>query len=147
MTKPVSILFVCTANSARSQMAEGFARFYAGDRVEIDSAGTHPTRLNPYAVEVMSEVGIDISGQTSDSLAGKNLNRYQYLVTLCGQAEAACPVLPPSVAAEHWGLSDPAAAVGERSDIIAGFRAVRSQIEQRVKEILGRIPSGHSPTQ
>ncbi len=127
-------------------MAEGFARFYGGGQVEVDSAGTHPTRVNPYAVEVMSEVGIDISGQTSDSLAGKNLNRYQYLVTLCGQAEAACPLLPPGLAAEHWGLPDPAATVGVRSDLIAGFRAVRSQIERRVKELLERIPSEHSPT-
>ncbi len=140
MTKPASILFVCTANSARSQMAEGFARFHAGGQAEIDSAGTHPTRVNPYAVEVMSEVGIDISGQTSDSLSAKDLNRYQYLVTLCGQAEAACPVLPPGLVAEHWRLPDPAATVGGRSDIIAGFRAVRSQIERRVKELLGRIP-------
>ena len=146
MTKPVSILFVCTANSARSQMAEGFARFYAGGRVEIDSAGTHPKRVNPYAVEVMSEVGIDISSQTSDSLASKNLTRYQYMVALCGDAEAACPVLPPGMVAEHWGLPDPAATVGEPSDIIAGFRAVRSQIERRVKEFLGRNALGHSPT-
>ncbi len=114
--------------------------------MEIDSAGTHPKRVNPYAVEVMSEVNIDISGHTSDSLAGKNLNRYQYLVTLCGEAEATCPVLPPDLVAEHWGLPDPAVIVGERADIIAGFRAVRSQIEQRVKELLGRIPLGHSPT-
>ncbi len=115
--------------------------------MEIDSAGTHPTRVNPYAVEVMSEVGIDISGQTSDSLAGKNLNEYQYLVTLCGQAEAACPVLPPGLVAEHWGLPDPAATVGERSDIIAGFRAVRSQIERSVRGLLERIPLGHSATE
>lgn len=107
--------------------------------MQIDSAGTHPTRLNPYAIEVMSEVGIDISSQTSDSLAGKDLNRYQYLVTLCGEAETACPVLPPGVVAEHWGLTDPAATAGERSDVIAGFRLVRSQIERRVKELLGRI--------
>ncbi len=126
-------------------MAEGFARFHGGGQVEVDSAGTHPTRVNPYAVEVMSEVGIDISGQISDSLAGKNLSRYQYLVTLCGQAEAACPLLPPGLTAEHWGLPDPAATVGERSDIIVGFRAVRCQIERRVKELLERIPSGHSP--
>ncbi len=139
MTKIVSILFVCTANSARSQMAEGFARAYAGGQIEIDSAGTHPTRVNPYAVEVMSEVGIDVSRQTSDSLDGKNLTRYQYLVTLCGDAEAACPVLPPGVVAEHWGLPDPAASVGEPAEIIAGFQAVRSQIERRVKELLGRI--------
>ena len=139
MAKSVRILFVCTANSAYSQMAEGFARFHGGSGLQADSAGTHPTRMDIDAVEAISEVGVDISSQTSDSLDSKNLNGYDHLVTLCGEAEATCPVLPIGLKVAHWGLTDPAAVTGEPFDVLSAFRVVRDQIKARVEDLLQRI--------
>ncbi|MGH9338821.1 MAG: arsenate reductase ArsC [Acidobacteriota bacterium] len=139
MAREIRILFVCTGNSARSQMAEGFARYYGGDYVHTDSAGTDPKGLNPYALWAMNETGIDISHQTSDALSSKRLEDYDYLVTLCGDARDSCPVLPPQVKSEHWPLADPAKVRGKPSEMIASFRIVRFQIEQRVKDFLSRI--------
>lgn len=133
------ILFVCTANSARSQIAEGFARHYGGDLIQVDSAGTHPTGLNPYARQVMNEVGIDISHQSSDALVSKDLTEFDHLVTVCGDAREACPVLPPNLCSEHWPLPDPARARGNPREIANAFRLIRNQIEARVKEFLARI--------
>lgn len=133
------VLFVCTANSARSQMAEGFARYHAGDLIEVDSAGIHPGALNPYARQVMNEVGVDISHQTSDPLTSKTLEHFDYVVTVCGDAKESCPVLPPQVRSEHWPLSDPARALGNPREVSSAFRLIRNQIESRVKEFLARI--------
>ena len=138
MTKP-QILFVCTSNSARSQMAEGFACYYGGDRIRVDSAGTTPGQLNPYAMKVMSEVGIDISHQTSQALDSKKLEEFDRLVTVCGDARDNCPVLPPRIKTEHWPLPDPAWVQGSPEEILKAFRMIRDQIEERVKEFLARI--------
>ena len=139
MAKVPRILFVCTANSARSQMAEGFARYYAGDLVKVDSAGTNPTQLNPYAVQVMNEAGIDISHQTCDSLSSKKLEDFDHVITVCGDARETCPVLPPHIESEHWPLSDPARARGHPQEVARVFRVIRNQIEDRVKDFLARI--------
>jgi len=135
------ILFVCTGNSARSQMAEGFARYYGGDLVEADSAGLQPKGVHPHTVWAMNEAGVDISSQTSDSLTSKRLDNFDVVVTLCGSARDNCPVMPPGVPTEHWDLPDPAAARGKPLEVQAAFRIVRYQIERRVKDLLTRYCS------
>lgn len=134
-----SVLFVCTGNSARSQMAEGFARRHGSKRVRVDSAGVRPAGLNPYAVWAMNEVGIDISQQTSDALGDKDLRGYDQFVTLCGNARDSCPVLPAELRSEHWDLPDPARIWGSPEEKMRGFRVVRYMIEQRVMDLLNRL--------
>lgn len=133
--KPV-ILFLCTGNSCRSQMAEGFARALGGDRVEVYSAGIEPAGLNPRAVKVMVEAGIDISRQTSEPIDPEILNKADLIVTLCGDARDKCPVTPPSIRREYWPLRDPAKAEGDQEEIMAVFRAVRDEIRVRVTKLL-----------
>ena len=103
----MKILFLCVANSARSQMAEGLARAVFGTRAEVFSAGSVPTRVNPHAVSALAEVGIDISGQTSKSVDDVNAGSMDLIITLC--ADEVCPVVPGRVKRLHWPLPDPAA--------------------------------------
>lgn len=126
------VYFLCTGNSCRSQMAEGFAHELLGPEWTIASAGIERHGLNPSAVAVMAEVGVDISQQEStlidpDYLAGSDL-----LVTLCGDARDRCPVVPASVKRVHWPLPDPAKAEGSEAERLAVFRSVRDDIRQRV---------------
>jgi arsenate reductase len=137
---PQKILFLCTANSARSQMAEGFARALAGDRWEVHSAGTAPAGLNPMAVKAMAEVGIDISGHTSKGLDPEVLKSADMVVTLCGDAAESCPLTPPEVRRMHWPLPDPARATGTGEEIMAAFRSVRDDIKKRVRTLLEDEP-------
>ncbi|MDR7402945.1 MAG: arsenate reductase (thioredoxin) [Armatimonadota bacterium] len=137
--KPV-VLFLCTGNSCRSQMAEGFARALGGERVEVYSAGLEPAGLHPRAVAVMAEAGIDISGQTSDPLDPEVLRRADLVVTLCGDARDRCPVTPPAVRHLHWPLPDPARAAGGEEAVMAVFRSVRDEIRARVWELLADFP-------
>ncbi len=139
MPKEPRILFVCTGNSARSQMAEGFARYYGGRSIQSESAGTNPSGLNPNAVWAMHEVGIDISSHTSDPLDSKNLDIFDFVVTLCGEAKESCPVFPSHTHSEHWPLPDPAKIPGNPAEAIKGFRVIRYQIEGRVRDLLRRI--------
>ena len=140
MTKPgLHLLFVCTGNSARSQMAEGFARSYGSGRVEAASAGTRPAGLHPLAVEAMHEVGIDISAQKSKLLDRKQMTGFDYVITLCDGAREVCPLPPPGVTREHWPIPDPAAASGHRRHRIASFRAARQLIETRIRDLLDRL--------
>ena len=129
------VLFLCTGNSARSQMAEAFLRKYAGDRFEAHSAGLEPKRVNPFTIQVMQEVGIDISGQTSkgvDTYLGKVL--FEYLVTVCDDADKNCPSVWPGVNRRmHWSFEDPAAFEGTDDEKLAKFREIRNRIEQRIK--------------
>ncbi|MCS6861040.1 MAG: arsenate reductase ArsC [Abditibacteriales bacterium] len=127
------ILFLCTANSCRSQMAEGFARHFGSDKVEVYSAGTHPTTVNPTAIEVMREKGVDISAHTAKGL-GAVPKDVDFVITLCGDAAESCPVYPAHVRVEHWNLPDPAKATGTREEVLRVFREVRDTIEKRVKE-------------
>ncbi|MDN4594151.1 arsenate reductase (thioredoxin) [Polycladomyces subterraneus] len=127
------IYFLCTGNSCRSQMAEGFAKKYLGDRFEVYSAGIEAHGLNPNAVKVMAEKGIDISGQTSDVIDPELLNRADYVITLCGDANDKCPMTPPRVKREHWGFDDPAKATGTEEEKWAVFRRVRDEIEARIQ--------------
>ena len=136
MNDRIKVMFVCTGNSARSQMAEGFARHYGQGRVEAHSAGMEPSRLNPYAVRVMREQGIDISGHQSKAFDWDLARQMDVVVTVCGHANESCPVLPPEVKRLHWPLEDPAAAKGSDDEILTTFRQVRDQVESRVRELL-----------
>lgn len=136
MNRP-RVLFLCTGNSARSQMAEAFLRKFAGDRFEVHSAGLAPSRINPLTVQVMEEVGIDMSGYYAKSLAiyqGKP--GFDYLITVCSQADEQCPFFPGTGQRLHWPFEDPAAARGTRAQQLAVFRRVRGEIEQKIKEWL-----------
>jgi arsenate reductase len=137
---PAKVMFVCTGNSARSQMAEGFARHYGYGRVEAHSAGMEPSQLNPYAVRAMQEKGIDISGQQSKGLDWDLARKMDVVITVCGHANESCPVLPPEVKRLHWPLEDPAAATGTDAEILATFRRIRDQVESRVRDLLGTAP-------
>jgi arsenate reductase (thioredoxin) len=132
----IRVMFVCTGNSARSQMAEGFARHFGQGRIEAYSAGMEPSRLNPFAVAVMQEKGIDISPQRSKVFDEDLARRMDVVVTVCGNADERCPILPPEVKKLHWPLEDPAAARGTDPEILAKFRESRDQIESRVRDLL-----------
>jgi arsenate reductase (thioredoxin) len=126
------VLFLCTGNSARSQMAEGLLRKIAGDRYEVFSAGTAPKGLHPLAVEVMQDVDIDISGQTSKDLQTFQGKTFDYIITVCDRAKQACPVYPGAVPI-HWGFEDPAEAAGNRESQLRTFFRVRDEIFNRIR--------------
>lgn len=133
------ILFVCTGNSARSQMAEGFARVHGKEKVQALSAGLEPKGLNPVAVEVMREVGIDISHQQSKAFSEDLARTMDYVIAVCGNAEERCPLLPPGVRRLHWPLDDPAQATGSPEEIREVFRRSRDEIERLVRKLLTEI--------
>ncbi len=128
-----TIYFLCTGNSCRSQMAEGFGKKYLSNEYEVYSAGIEAHGLNPNAVKAMKEVGVDISNQTSDIIDQELLNKADFLITLCGDANDSCPTTPPHVTRWHWGFDDPAKAEGTEIEKQAVFQRVRDEIEQRIK--------------
>ncbi|MFC6164695.1 arsenate reductase (thioredoxin) [Lactiplantibacillus dongliensis] len=130
MTK--QIYFLCTGNSCRSQMAEGFAKQLLPADWTVASAGIEQHGLNPRAVQVMAEVGIDISQQQSTLIDPAYLAQCDLVVTLCGDARDRCPVTPPSVKKLHWPLPDPAQATGTEDAQLSAFRSVRDEIKQRI---------------
>ncbi len=127
------LLFVCDANAARSQMAEGFARFIAPANMKIYSAGSTPGRLDPFAVRAMKEVGIDISNQRAKGLAEIPIKRVATIITLCPEDQ--CPELPKNVHHLHWPLRDPAAELGSEAETLHAFRAVRDEIRQLISRM------------
>lgn len=129
-----TIYFLCTGNSCRSQMAEGWAKKYLGDEWEVKSAGIEAHGLNPNAVKAMEEVGIDISNQKSEIIDTDVLNNATLAVTLCGDAADRCPMTPPHVRREHWGFDDPAKAEGTEAEKWAVFQRVRDQIGERIRQ-------------
>lgn len=114
-------------------MAEGFGKKYLGDEYNVYSAGIEAHGLNPNAVKAMKEAGIDISNQTSDMIDPQILNKADFVVTLCGDANDKCPMTPPHVKRDHWGFDDPAKARGTEKEKWAVFQRVRDQIEERIK--------------
>lgn len=128
-----TIYFLCTGNSCRSQMAEGWAKKYLGDDWDVRSAGIEAHGLNPNAVKVMREAGIDISGQKSETIDAEVLNNAALAVTLCADAADKCPVTPPQVKREHWGFDDPAKAEGTDAEKWQVFQRVRDEIGERIK--------------
>lgn len=122
------VLFLCTANSSRSQMAEGIVNHFIGDRIEAFSAGTMATHVNPRAIAVMTEIGIDISGHHSKEMTEFKGEKFDYVITLCDSAHETCPYFC-GVEITHIGFPDPASAVGSEGEIMAQFRRVRDEIK------------------
>ena len=133
------VLFVCTGNSCRSQMAEGWLRALSKGSVAANSAGISPRGQNPRAIAVMAEAGVDISRQSSKALTLDHQGWADLVITVCGDAEETCPLLPPGTRKEHWPLPDPAKASGSEDEILAVFRASRDDIRSRVAALLTRI--------
>ena len=129
------VLVLCTGNSCRSQMAEGFLRNMAGDRFEVYSAGVKPTVVNPLAIKVMAEIGIDISKHRSKSVMEFIDRSFDYVITVCGNAQKTCPVFPGEHEKIHWDMEDPAAAQGGEEDKLKVFRKVRDEIKNNVLAI------------
>jgi arsenate reductase len=129
----IRVLFICTHNSARSQMAEGFLRHIGGDDFEVHSAGTQATQVRPEAIAAMAEIGIDISGQTSKTLERYLGESWDYVITVCDDANESCPVFPGAADRSHWSFTDPSKATGTDEERLAVFRAVRDQIAQRIR--------------
>jgi len=143
MNKSINILFLCTGNACRSQIAEGWARnlsrHFGQDSFVIQSAGIESHGKNPRAIKVMQEAGIDISLQESTKVTDEMLEQTDYVVTVCGHADEHCPILPAGSRKEHWPLNDPAKAQGNEDEIMQVFRASRDDIKNRVKDLLQRL--------
>jgi arsenate reductase (thioredoxin) len=127
------VLFLCTHNSARSQMAEGLLRYLARDRFEAHSAGTEATHVRPLAIRAMDEIGVDISGQESKTLERYLGKPFDYVITVCDDANEACPFFPGATNRLHWSLPDPSAAKGTEEERLAVFRSVRDALRDRVQ--------------
>ena len=137
------VLFLCTRNSCRSQMAEGLLRHLADGRVDVASAGTHPVGLNPRAVTIMRGIGIDISRHRSKPVDEVLRRDFDYVVTVCDHAKESCPVLPAVSKVLHWSFDDPAAARGTDEEQRATFRRVRDEIRTAVERfIMTERPGG-----
>jgi arsenate reductase len=132
-SRPVRVLFLCTHNSARSQMAEALLRQLAGERVQVFSAGTQPSRVHPLAVRAMAELGIDLSRAESKPVERFLGHPFDWVVTVCDQAAEACPLFPGSVRRLHWSLPDPAAASGDEEERLQYFRVVRDQLLEKLR--------------
>ena len=136
----VKVLFVCTGNSARSQMAEALARHYGAGMVEALSAGIDPKGLHPLTVKVMAERGIDVSHQSSKVLTDEMVQGADYVITVCGHADQHCPVLPARTKKVHWAIEDPAAVDTQESEqALAAFRQARDNLESRIREFLSTV--------
>ena len=133
MRAPTGVLFLCVANSARSQMAEGLARQLAPSTVRIYSAGSSPSRVDPHALEAMGELGLDISSHRSKAVTDVPFEEVQLVVTLC--AEEVCPPLLVGMRHLHWPLADPAAAQGSQREVLASFRHTRDLLRERIERL------------
>lgn len=131
-----AVLFLCTGNSCRSQMAEGWLRHVAGSRFEVLSAGTNPVGVNPQAIAVMKEVGIDISRHRSKHVSEFQARRLHYVITVCDHAQASCPTEPRGDVTLHWSFDDPAHAQGSTPERLQVFRQVRDEIGKHIQEWL-----------
>ncbi|MCU1265777.1 MAG: protein tyrosine phosphatase [Acidobacteria bacterium] len=136
MTDPIRVLILCTGNSARSQMAEGLLRQLGGDCFEVASAGVSPTSVRSEAIAAMHEIGIDISTQHSKSVDEFVEREFDYVITVCDNANELCPVFPGHTQRIHWSFEDPALAQGDESDRLAVFRRVRDEIGARLREFV-----------
>ncbi len=138
----LKVLFLCTENACRSQMAEGLVNHFLAGQVLAFSAGIAPSRLNPRAVAVMAELGLDIRGQQAksvDSLAGQ---RFDLVITVCDRAHEQCPIFPGSVRKIHLGFADPARATGSEEEIMAAFRRVRDEMKEKLLPLLRQEAEG-----
>lgn len=135
----VRVLFLCTGNSCRSQMAEGWGRVLGGDILDVRSAGIEAHGKNARAIAVMREAGVDISTQESTTLTQDLLTWADVLVTVCGHADEHCPVLPPGKRKIHWPLQDPAKATGTETEILQQFRVTRDDVRRRVSDLIAML--------
>jgi len=138
-TQKPCILFLCTGNACRSQIAEGWTKHLGGDRVDILSAGIEAHGKNPRAIAIMKDAGIDISDQESTKVTPEMLAQTTLLVTVCGHADEHCPAVPADMPRIHWPLSDPAKASGSKEEITAIFAAARDDIRRRVEKLLAEV--------
>jgi arsenate reductase (thioredoxin) len=136
MAEAVRVIFVCTHNSARSQMAEGMLRAWGGDEFEVFSAGTEATRVRPEAIAVMAEVGIDIGSQTSKTLEAFLGQSFDWLITVCDQAREACPTIPGVRQQAHWSIDDPSDLQGDKAARLRAFRKARDELGDRVRAFM-----------
>ena len=136
--KKISVLFLCTHNSARSQMAEAFLRTFYGDRFESYSAGVTPTRVNPNAIEVMKEIGIDISKHQTKSIEQFRGRTFDYVITVCDNAQKTCPFFPGKTLMHH-GFDDPSAVLGSPEEVLFVFRRVRDEIKEWILTQFGQL--------
>lgn len=137
-TERKRVLFLCTGNSARSQMAEGILRHFGGDTFDISSAGTHHKTLHPLAIWAMREIGIDISNQFSKSLDAFLDQRFDYVIMVCDWAKDECPIFPRALHQIHWSFKDPAEAQGDTEQKLNAFRKVRDEILHRIRLFLDK---------
>ncbi|MCY4018835.1 MAG: arsenate reductase ArsC [Chloroflexi bacterium] len=138
-TRKLTVLILCTANSARSQMAEGLLRELAAGRADVYSAGAQPSHVNPYAIEAMRQRGIDISGQSSHHLSKYLGTEFDYVITVCDNAAETCPVFPGRAARIHWSFPDPTAVSGAGGDLLGSFIKVRDGLERRLQQWLSSL--------
>jgi arsenate reductase len=134
--RPIRVLFVCTGNSARSQIGQALLEHIGGSDFAVESAGTEPKGVNPYAIRVLAEIGIDWSGATSKSLAPFRDAPFDYVITVCDRARQACPVFPGSTNSLHWGLEDPAEVEGTDEQRLAAFRRTRQELTGRLRPFI-----------
>ncbi len=128
------VLFLCTENSCRSQMAEGILWHLRGNEFDVFSAGTRHSVVNPMAIKVMAEIGIDISGHRSKSVEEFQGMNFDFVITTCDAARENCPVFPGKASHLHWSFNDPAKAAGSGEEILSAFRKIRDEIKQRIQE-------------
>ena len=133
MADPIRVLFVCTHNSARSQIAEALLRHYGGSDFEVASAGTEATMVRPEAIAVLAEVGVDWSGARSKTITEFLDQKFDYVITVCDRARDTCPVFPGSQNSLHWGLEDPAAVQGTEEERLAAFRRTQLEVTARLR--------------
>lgn len=140
------VMFLCTGNSCRSQMAEGFARELGKGIIETHSAGLMPAgTVHPRAIAVMNEAGIDISHHKSKTIDPKLMEKMDIIVTVCGNAEASCPMTPPAVTRMHWPIDDPVAAVGTEDEIMNEFRKARDEVQENIRDLIRSLNEGGQP--
>ena len=135
----MKIMFMCTGNSCRSQMAEGFARALGQGVIEPYSAGVMPSEVHPKTVQVMKEVGIDISNQSSKGIDDGLLNTMDIIITLCSSAEAMCPMTPPRIKRMHWSIDDPKSATGTEEEVLNAFRRTREEIKKKIEILIEEL--------
>tara|TARA_B100000941_G_C28352528_1_gene472620 strand:+ start:300 stop:725 length:426 start_codon:yes stop_codon:yes gene_type:complete len=136
MPKKEKIIFICTGNACRSQIAEGVMRKLAGDKFDVFSAGSHPSLVHPMSIKVMKEIGIDITSHTSDPISkflSKNIN---IVVTVCDNANKVCPVFPGKVERIHWSIKDPFKGWNSHPDDLVNFRKTREDLTARIKNLI-----------
>jgi arsenate reductase len=136
MTEKKRILFLCSGNSARSQMAEGLMKSLGSDQWDVESGGTFPSYVHPLAIRVMEEIGIDISQQASKSYDQFLEKEFDYIITLCDEVASSCPAFPGQGSRIHWPLEDPAKAIGPIDSRLLVFRKVRDEIKEKMEEFL-----------